>query len=68
MNVWILSEGEKYEGERVLAVFGSWFDALEELEAIAAGSFDDAEIEQSGDVAKIESGIFYTIIRPQEVL
>ena len=69
MNVWILSEGERYEGEHVLAVYGTYESALKALTAISNHSGnEDMKMRQDGDIAILEDYVFYSIIRPQEVL
>jgi len=69
MNIWILSEGERYEGERVLAVYATYQAAMVALNAIADQSGnEDMVMRQDGDVSIIEDSVFYSIVRPQEVL
>ena len=69
MNVWILSEGERYEGERVLAVYETYDAAMKALNAIAAQSGNEnMAMRQDGDVSIIEDDVFYSIVRPQGVL
>ena len=69
MNVWILSEGERYEGERVVAVYGTYDAAMKALNAIAKQSGnEDMKMRQDGDVSILEDYVFYSIVRPQEVL
>ncbi len=69
MNVWILSEGEKYEGERVIAVYGRYQAAVDALLAIGNHSGnEDMQLRVDGDVVILEDDVFYSIIRPQEVL
>jgi hypothetical protein len=65
-HVWILSEGEKYEGEHVLAVYATYDAARQALDEASdmAGSF---EISEDFSCAKFEDGVFYTIIREQEL-
>ena len=65
-HVWVLSEGEKYEGEHVLAVYKTYDSALTELQAMAemAGGL---EIKEDFSAASFEDGVFYTIIREQEL-
>jgi hypothetical protein len=65
-HVWILSEGEKYEGERVLAVFKSYDSALAELKSLSEMS-GNTDIRVDWTAASFEDGIFYTIIREMEV-
>jgi hypothetical protein len=65
-HVWILSEGEKYEGERVLGVYGSYDSAIAELKALAE-MVGDTDIKVDWTTASFEDGIFYTIIREMEV-
>ena len=68
-NVWILSEGERYEGERVLAVYGTYDAAIKALTAIGNHSGnEDMVMRQDGDVMILEDYVFYSIIRPQEVV
>lgn len=68
-TVYILSEGERYEGERVIAVYNLWADAFEALKLHQPEpEYTDAELTIRGDIAILESGIFYTIIRPKVVL
>ena len=66
MHVWILSEGEKYEGERVIAVYSNYDAALAELRALAeqAGGED---IRVDWTTASFQDGVFYSIIRETEV-
>ena len=66
-TVYIMSEGERYEGERVMAVYATWAAAMVDLNAIHQENLD-AELRQDGDTAIVESGIFYTIVRHQEVI
>lgn len=69
MQVWILSEGERYEGERVLAVYETYDGAMKALNAIAAQSGNEnMAMRQDGDVSIIEDDVFYSIVRPQELL
>ena len=65
-HVWILSEGEKYEGERVLGVYGSYDSAIAELKALAE-MVGDVEIKEDWTAASFEDGCFYTIIREKEL-
>jgi hypothetical protein len=65
-HVWILSEGEKYEGERVIGVYGSYDSAIAELKALAE-MVGDMDIRVDWTTASFEDGIFYTIIREMEV-
>jgi hypothetical protein len=67
MHVWVLSEGEKYEGEQVLGVYATYDGArraLDEASAMA-GSF---EISEDYSSASFEDGCFYTIIREKELI
>ena len=66
MHVWILSEGEKHEGERVMGVYASYDSALAELKALA-DMVGDMDIKVDWTTASFEDGIFYTIIREMEV-
>lgn len=66
MNVWILSEGEVDQGERVLSVYRSYDGALAELKAMAE-MVGDVEIQESWSAASFKDGMFYTIIREQEI-
>ena len=69
MNVWILSEGERYEGEQVLAVYGTYDAAIKALTDIGTYSGNENMVmRQDGDIAILEDYVFYSIIRPQEVL
>ena len=69
MNVWILSEGERYEGEQVLAVYGTYDAAMKALTAIGNHSGnEDMKMRHDGDIVILEDYVFYSIIRPQEVL
>jgi hypothetical protein len=69
MNVWILSEGERYEGELVLAVYATHDAAMKALTAASKHSINkDMKMRQDGDVSILEDDVFYLIIRPQEVL
>ena len=65
-HVWVLSEGEKYEGEHVLAVYKTYDGALEDLQELAemAGGL---EIKEDFSSALIDDDGFYTIIREQEL-
>ena len=68
-QVYILSEGERFEGERVVAVYGEWDDAIAALKlSLPEPEYADAELKVDGDLAIIEAGVFYTIVRMQEVL
>ena len=67
MQVWILSEGERYEGEQVIAVYGTYDAARKALEALAKDAGADVRIDGSGDVELFQDGCFYSIIRNQEV-
>jgi hypothetical protein len=69
MNVWILSEGERYEGEQVVAVYATYEAAMKELTAASKHSInEDMKMRHDGDVSILEDDVFYLIIRPQEVL
>jgi hypothetical protein len=65
-HVWILSEGEKYEGEQVLGVYATYDGAMAELRALAE-MVGDVEIKEDWSTASFEDGIFYTIIREKEL-
>jgi hypothetical protein len=65
-KVWVLSEGERYEGESVLGIYSDNADAVRELEAIAERVSIDIQTE--GDKSVLDDGTFYHIIRPMEVL
>ncbi len=65
-HVWILSEGEKYEGERVIAVYADYDKALDALQALAdQAGCDDVKVDWTN--ACFYDGIFYSIIRQTEV-
>ena len=66
-NVWILSEGEKYEGEHVVAVYSNYDAARKALEALANDAGADVRIDGNGDVESFQDGCFYSIIRNKEV-
>jgi hypothetical protein len=65
-NVWILSEGETYEGEHVLGVYASYDSAIAELKALAE-MVGDVEIKEDWSTASFDDGCFYTIIREKEL-
>ncbi len=71
-TVWILSSGEKCEGEHIEAVYASWDDALEALKQLGAEDYDGEPvrkvIDENSDIAIIQDGPFYSIIRPHEVI
>ena len=68
-QVYILSEGEKYEGEYVVAVYGTWDDAMAALKlSLSEPEYEGAELKESRDAAILEAGAFYTIIRMHEVI
>ena len=66
-RVYIMSEGERYEGEHVIAVYATRAAAMIDLNAIHQENLD-AELRQEGDTAIVESGIFYTVVRTHEVV
>jgi hypothetical protein len=65
-HVWVLSEGEVEQGERVLAVYKSYDGALEDLQE-AADMAGGLEIQESFSAAVFKDGVHYTIIREQEL-
>ena len=68
-TIWILSEGERYEGEHVLAVYATREAAMKALNAIATHSGNESmKLREDGDVAILEDYVFYSVVRPQEVL
>jgi len=68
-NVWILSEGERYGGEQVLAVYGTSEAAMNALVDIMKHSGnEDMKLREDGDVAIVEDYVFYSIVRPHGVL
>lgn len=67
MKVYILSDGERFEGEHIVAVYGEWLDAFEALN-LRKFEHPDAELTVRGETVILESDVFYTIIRTQEVL
>jgi hypothetical protein len=68
-HVWILSEGERYEGEQVVAVYATHEAAMKALTAAGEHSINkDMELRQDGDVSILEDDVFYLVVRPQEVL
>ena len=66
MNVWKLSEGERYEGEQVLGVYATYDGAMAELKALGE-MVGDVEIKEDWSTASFEDGVFYTIIREKEL-
>jgi len=67
-NVWLLSEGERYEGERVLSAHATYDAAFKALKSIGDHSINkDMTMRHDGDVTILEDYVFYCIIRPMEV-
>lgn len=72
-QVYILAEGERCEGEHVIAVYGTWDDAIAALklpmiDPDTAMFYEEAQLKVEGDVAIVDAGDFYTIVRTKEVL
>ena len=66
MHVWILSEGERYEGERVIAVYSNYDAAIAALRVQAEEA--GCDIREDWANACFYDGCFYSIIREMEVL
>ena len=68
-QVYILSEGERGVGEYVVAVYAKWADAVATLkQVLPEPEYADADYREDGDIAIVEAGGFYTVVRMQEVL
>ena len=68
-QVYILSEGERGEGEYIVAVYAKWDDAIATLKLLMPEpEYSDAEYREDGDIAILDGGCFYTIVRMTEVL
>ena len=66
-HVWILSEGEKYEGEQVLGVYATYDGAFSKLKELGE-MVGDVDIKEDWSAASFEDGCFYTIIREKELI
>ena len=71
-TVWVLAHGEQGEGEQVEAIFASRDDALVELSHVGVEHYGGEPvrkvIDDTNDIAIIQDGPFYSIIRPMEVM
>jgi hypothetical protein len=66
--VWILSEGEDFEGDSVVAVYAKQGDAMRALEAIA--NIANSKVRTDGDfsIVQDEGCPYYTVLRPEVIL
>ena len=71
-TVWILSSGEKYEGEHIVAVYKSYDAAVAALVQMGVEDYEGEPvrkvIDENSDIAIVEDGPFYSIVRPHEVI
>ena len=70
-TVWVLSSGEKYEGEQIVAIYETWNAAIAALVQMGIEDYEGEPlrkvIDENSDIAIVEDGPFYSIVRPHEV-
>ena len=68
-QVYILSDGERGVGEYIVAVYAKWADAVAALKLLQPEpEYADADYREDGDIAILDAGDFYSIVRMTEVV
>ena len=67
-TVWILSEGEDFEGDSVVAVYAYHWDAMRALEAISKQAKIAIRTDGDFSIIQAEGEPYYTVLRPEVLL